>query len=39
MSILDKILRAGEGRLLKKLESVAAQVNALEDDFADLSDA
>ena len=36
--ILDKILRAGEGRLLKKLESVAAQVNALEDDFVDLTD-
>ena len=39
VSLLDKILRAGEGRLLKKLESVAAQVNALEDDFVDLSDA
>ena len=39
VSLLDKILRAGEGRLLKKLESVAAQVNALEDDFIDLSDA
>jgi preprotein translocase subunit SecA len=37
--ILDKILRAGEGRLLKKLESVAVQVNALEDDFTGLSDA
>ncbi len=37
--ILDKILRAGEGRLLKKLESIAVQVNALEDDFVDLSDA
>ena len=39
MSILDKILRAGEGRLLKKLDSVAMQVNALEDDFVDLTDA
>ncbi len=38
MSILDKILRAGEGRLLKKLESIARQVNALEDDFAAMSD-
>ncbi len=36
--ILDKILRAGEGRLLKKLESLAAQVNALEEDFVDLTD-
>ncbi|MBI1377078.1 MAG: preprotein translocase subunit SecA [Frankiales bacterium] len=39
MSLLDKILRAGEGRLLKKLESIAVQVNALEDDFVDLTDA
>ena len=39
MSLLDKILRAGEGRLLKKLESIAVQVNALEDDFVALSDA
>ncbi|HET8970829.1 MAG TPA: preprotein translocase subunit SecA, partial [Candidatus Nanopelagicales bacterium] len=38
MAILDKILRAGEGRLLKKLESVARQVNALEDDFVAMSD-
>jgi preprotein translocase subunit SecA len=38
VSILDKILRAGEGRLLKKLESIAVQVNALEDDFVALSD-
>jgi len=39
VSILDKILRAGEGRILKKLESIAVQVNALEEDFVDLSDA
>jgi len=39
VSLLDKILRAGEGRLLKKLESIAAQVNALEEDFVDLTDA
>ncbi len=39
VSLLDKILRAGEGRLLKKLVSISAQVNALEDDFVDLSDA
>jgi preprotein translocase subunit SecA len=38
VAILDKILRAGEGRLLKKLESVARQVNALEDDFVAMSD-
>jgi preprotein translocase subunit SecA len=38
VSVLDKILRAGEGRLLKKLESIARQVNALEDDFVAMSD-
>ncbi|MGE0820209.1 MAG: preprotein translocase subunit SecA, partial [Candidatus Nanopelagicales bacterium] len=30
---------AGEGRIVKKLEAVAVQVNALEEDFVDLSDA
>jgi preprotein translocase subunit SecA len=39
VSILDKILRAGEGRIVKKLEAIAVQVNALEEDFVDLSDA
>ena len=39
MSLLDKILRAGEGRIVKKLEAVAVQVNALEEDFVGLSDA
>nr|WP_297425642.1 preprotein translocase subunit SecA [uncultured Actinotalea sp.] len=38
-SILDKVLRMGEGRTLKKLEGVAHQVNALEDSFRQLSDA
>ncbi|MBC7291595.1 MAG: preprotein translocase subunit SecA [Actinotalea sp.] len=37
-SILDKVLRMGEGRTLKKLEGVAAQVNALEEPFRQLSD-
>ncbi|TAK69144.1 MAG: preprotein translocase subunit SecA [Actinomycetota bacterium] len=38
MSILDKILRAGEGKTLRKLSALAAQVNAIEDDFVALSD-
>ena len=38
MSILDKILRAGEGRLLKKLEAISRQVHALEEDFVSLTD-
>jgi preprotein translocase subunit SecA len=39
VSILDKVLRAGEGRLLRRLEGIAKQVNALEADFEALSDA
>jgi preprotein translocase subunit SecA len=38
-SIIDKVLRIGEGRILKKLSGLADQVNALEDSFTSLSDA
>lgn len=38
MSLIDKILRAGEGRTLKKLDQLASQVDALQDDFEALSD-
>ena len=38
MAVLDKILRAGEGRTLKKLQGIATQVNALEDDILVLTD-
>jgi len=37
-SILDRVLRIGEGRILKKLANIAHQVNALEDSFSALSD-
>ena len=37
-SIVDRLLRAGEGKILAKLRSVVKAVNALEDDFAALSD-
>ena len=37
-SIIDKLLRAGEGRLLRKLQSTAAEVNALEPNFQALTD-
>lgn len=37
-SIVDKLLRAGEGKLLKKLSSIAQEVNALESNFQSLSD-
>lgn len=36
--IIDKILRIGEGRVLRQLESVAKAVNAIEDDFVAMSD-
>jgi preprotein translocase subunit SecA len=37
--IIDRLLRVGEGRVLKKLEVVAKQVNAIEEDFEKLTDA
>ncbi|WP_278235108.1 preprotein translocase subunit SecA [Isoptericola sp. AK164] len=37
-AILEKILRIGEGRTLKKLTALAEQVNQLEDSFTELSD-
>ena len=38
MGVLDKILRAGEGKILRTLESLAAQVNLLEEHYVALSD-
>ncbi|MBB3728250.1 preprotein translocase subunit SecA [Nonomuraea dietziae] len=38
-AILDKILRAGENKILRKLKRIADQVNSIEDDFKSLSDA
>ncbi|WP_200955133.1 preprotein translocase subunit SecA [Aeromicrobium sp. Root236] len=35
---MDKILRMGEGKILKQLQAVAKQVNALEDEFHAMSD-
>jgi preprotein translocase subunit SecA len=37
-AILDRILRIGEGKILRQLEAVTAAVNAIEDDFAAMSD-
>ncbi|WP_129667423.1 preprotein translocase subunit SecA [Phytoactinopolyspora endophytica] len=36
--LLDKILRAGEGKILKRLEGIVKQVNSIEEDFTALSD-
>ena len=37
-SIFDKIIRAGEGKVLAKLKALTSAVNALEPDFKQLSD-
>ncbi len=37
-SVLEKVLRVGEGRTLKKLQNYAKAINALEEDFTQLSD-
>ncbi len=36
--LIDKVLRIGEGKARRKLEAVAKQVNAIEDDFVAMSD-
>ena len=38
MSLIDKVLRIGEGKTLRQLEAVAKAVNAIEDDFVAMSD-
>jgi len=38
VAIVDKILRAGEGKILRKLSHLAEQTNALEADFVAMSD-
>ena len=37
--IIDRLLRIGEGKILRQLETVAKAVNAIEDDFVKMSDA
>jgi preprotein translocase subunit SecA len=37
--IIDSVLRAGDRRILRKLQRIAMQVNDIEEDFAKLSDA
>ncbi len=39
VKIVERMLRLGEGRTLKRLSGLAAQVNALEEDFERLTDA
>ncbi len=37
-AIFDKILRIGEGKIVRQLESISQAVNAVEDDFVAMSD-
>ena len=36
--IIDKLLRIGEGKILRQLEAISKAVNAIEDDFVAMSD-
>jgi preprotein translocase subunit SecA len=38
-AIIDKILRFGEGKILRQLEAIAKATNAIEDDFVAMTDA
>jgi preprotein translocase subunit SecA len=38
-AIVDSVLRAGEGRILRKLKRISEQINSIEEDFAKMSDA
>jgi preprotein translocase subunit SecA len=37
-AIIDKLLRIGEGKILRQLEAVSRAVNAIEDDFVTMTD-
>ena len=38
MGILDRILRAGEGKKLKALQGIVPEINALDSEMRALSD-
>ncbi|MBO0842082.1 MAG: hypothetical protein J2O46_02775, partial [Nocardioides sp.] len=38
VAILDKILRLGEGKILRELEAIAKAVSTIEDEFVAMSD-
>jgi preprotein translocase subunit SecA len=37
--VFSKLLRAGEGKMVRRLDAIAAHIETLEDDYVDLSDA
>ncbi|GAA3120588.1 preprotein translocase subunit SecA [Kribbella aluminosa] len=38
MKVVDKVLRIGEGKILRELTRIAKMVNSIEDDFVAMSD-
>ncbi|TCC27411.1 preprotein translocase subunit SecA [Kribbella speibonae] len=38
MKVVDKVLRIGEGKILRQLQGIAKMVNSIEDDFVNMSD-
>ncbi|ONF61828.1 hypothetical protein, partial [Amycolatopsis keratiniphila] len=36
--VLNRLLRAGEGKMVKRLRNIADHINTLEDDVKELSD-
>ncbi len=38
-AIIDRVLRAGEGKIVRRLQRIAQQVNSIEEDYEALSDA
>ncbi|MFF0344272.1 preprotein translocase subunit SecA [Kribbella sp. NPDC004875] len=38
MKVVDKVLRIGEGKILRQLQGIAKMVNSIEDDFTAMSD-
>jgi preprotein translocase subunit SecA len=38
-ALFDKVMRAGEGKILRHLKALSDQINSIEDDFIALSDA
>ena len=38
-AMFDRLLRAGEGKILRRLQQLTIQVNAVEEDFVGMTDA
>ncbi|RZT28091.1 protein translocase subunit secA [Kribbella sp. VKM Ac-2569] len=38
MKVVDKVLRIGEGKILRQLQGIAKMVNSIEDDFVNMTD-